>query len=309
MSAFIERLHTLLGPETARSICDGLTQPSACTFRVNTLKITPEALLAQLAPLQLSIQPAPILPNAFYVPHTERERLTHAAAHEAGLLYIQSLSSMLAAHVLDPQPGEEILDLTAAPGSKTTQIACMMQNQGRIAAVEQSKPRFFKLKENLARQGVTCCDVYLKDGRTVWRHCPERFDRVLLDAPCSSEARINPNDPNSLRYWSVDKIKAMARKQRALLRSAWRALKPGGVLVYSTCTFSPEENELQIEKLLKTFGDAVQIESLSLPKDIAQPGITQWKNKSLSLDIQNAARILPSTLFSGFFICRICKVK
>ena len=142
-------------------------------------------------------------------------------------IYVQNLASMIPPLVLDAQPGERILDLGAAPGSKTLQLACLMRNTGEIAAVEIVKRRFYKLRANLEAQGATNVRPFLRDGATVWRHRPEHFDRVLLDAPCSTEGRFRTDDPATYAYWSPRKIKEMARKQRRLLHAFSRAMRAG----------------------------------------------------------------------------------
>ena len=154
------------------------------------------------------------------VPNQQRRALTETAACRAGRIYIQNPASMIPPLLLDPQPGEWILDLGAAPGSKTLQMAGMMVNRGKISAVESVRGRFFRLRANLEKHGATLVQTYLKDGIKVWRNCPEQFDRVLLDAACSAEGRFNVNRPSSYGYWSTKKIREMQRKQKRLLFSA-----------------------------------------------------------------------------------------
>ena len=137
---------------------------------------------------------------------------------------------MIAAVALDPQPGETILDLAAAPGGKTLHIAAMMGGQGRITAVEPVRERFFKLKANCERGGAAdIVQLVLKDGATIGRTSANTFDRVLLDAPCSSAACLRPDQPQTWKYWSEKKIQDCARKQKSLLRSAIDATRPGGI--------------------------------------------------------------------------------
>jgi len=290
---FINRLKNIIPANQLENVLASFSLQKPITFRINTLQSSIEDVLKEI-----DATPVPNFDNVFQVPSDQREQLSYSKPFLDGHIYIQSVSSMLAPLILKPQPGEEILDLTAAPGSKTTQMAAMMNNTGRIAAVEKVRGRYFKLKNNCQRQGVTCVDFYCKDGATVWRSCENRFDRVLLDAPCSSEGRFNTNDPKSFQYWGEKKIKDMARKQWKLLYSAFRSLKSGGVLVYSTCTFAPEENERQIARLVKKFGDDVIIQNNELPIDNIQPGLES---------IPNAIRILPNEMMDGFFLCRIVK--
>ena len=303
----IERIKKIVPADYFDTILDSFSLQKSMTIRANTLKTNPEALLKNLIAMGITSEPIEHFNNAFAISNEQRDTLTRSDIFLKGECYIQSISSQLIPLILDPQPGEEILDLTAAPGSKTTQIAALMNNTGRIAAVEKIKSRFFKLKDNCKRQGASCVDFYCKDGALVWRSCPERFDRVLLDAPCSSEGRIDLNDPKSYQYWSEKKIKNMAHKQWKLLSSAFKSLKPKGTLVYSTCTFSPEENEAQIARLIKKFGNTVSNQPITLPFENIQPGLTEWNNKTFPTALKNTIRILPNALMDAFFICCIHK--
>ncbi len=304
---FIQRLKTIVPIEHFESIINTFDHDKATCFRVNILKANAKTIITELKDADIPFEPVAWYPDAFIIPVEKKSELTKTRAYLNGEIYIQNLSSMLPVIILDPKPGEEILDLTAAPGSKTTQIAAHMQNQGRIAAVEKSRKRFFKLKQNLKSQGITCAEVYNKDGRLIFKSCPERFDRVLLDAPCSSEARFNINNSESYKYWNLKKIKEMARNQWVLLNSAMLSLKSGGVLVYSTCSFAPEENEAIIARLLKKYGDAISIEPIKLHIENIQPGLTVWQDKKYPAEIANAVRVLPNEKMSGFFICKILK--
>lgn len=304
---FLERLKIIVPPDFLTKVINSFSNDKATTFRINTLKISIEDAVAQLQHMNFHLQPIAWNTVALIIPNSERTRLLESVLYHEGKIYLQGLSSMIPPLLLMPQPGEEILDLTAAPGSKTCQIACLMNNQGRIAAVEKSKPRFFKLKNNIEQQGASCVQLYLKDGAMVWRHCLERFDRVLLDAPCSSEGRFATNHAETFQYWSPKKIADMAKKQWALIYSAFQCLKPGGRLVYSTCTFAPEENEAIIAKLIKKFKDAVIIEPIKLNINNIQIGLTEWEKQKFPSELKNAVRILPNELMDGFFVCSIRK--
>ena len=166
--------------------------------------------------------------------------------------------------------------------------------------------RFHRLRANLSRCGVTAVEFYLADGRSIGRKVPERFDRVLLDAPCSSESRIRLDEPASYAQWSPRKTREMVRKQRGLIRSAFLALKPGGEMIYCTCAFSAEENELIVDYLLRREPEAVLLEP-ALPAGQSLPGLTSWRGKSLDPRLAACRRILPDDLFDGFFIARISK--
>ena len=304
---FIERLKKIIPSEKLASVLHSFEQTKKPTFRVNTLKIHIAEIRSLLQQENIQAYAVNGFDNAFTVDVAQRDALTHSGLHSQGKIYIQNLSSMLAPLILNPQPGEEVLDLTAAPGSKTSQMAMLMQNQGRIAAVEKSKTRFFKLKDSLEKQGVTCAKLYHRDGATVWRHCRHRFDRVLLDVPCSSETRFSLRDPESYQYWSEKKIKSCARMQWLLLYSAFQSLKPGGTMVYSTCSFAPEENEFIIAKLLKKFPNQITLKKIVFPIENTQPGLTQWSEKHLPKTLCNTVRILPNEIMNGFYLTHLQK--
>lgn len=305
--AFLERLSQIVPaeqlPQTLASF--SADKPTCC--RINTLKCSPAQARDTLSQAGFSLDPVPWLDEAFFIPTDQRRPLTEHPLYRDGALYIQSLSSMTAVMALDPQPGEENLDLCAAPGGKTLFMAARMHNQGRLAAVEAVKPRFFRLKANLQQQGASVVHTYLADGRSIGRKVPARFDRIMLDAPCSSEARMREDDPESYQYWSPKKVLEMARKQKGLIESAWQALKPGGVMLYCTCSFAPEENEAIVQHLLKQHPDAAIIEPIQLPIGNQMTGLDQWAGKPFDASLHQAVRILPSATMDGFFMCRIRK--
>jgi NOL1/NOP2/sun family putative RNA methylase len=305
---FRQRLESILPPDRFDPCWQTFHRPPATVFRVNLLKTDAESLIPELHTAGLTPTPLPWNPDAFAIPDAQRRCLTETDACRQGRLYIQNPSSMVPPLVLDPAPDEWILDLTAAPGSKTLQLAAIMGNRGKISAVELVRSRFFRLRDNLALGGATNVQTYLKDGTRVWRNCPEQFDRVLLDAPCSSEGRFYTEDPKSFAYWSKKKIAEMSRKQKRLFYSAVQSLKPGGILVYSTCTFAPEENERIVQRALEQFPDALRIEPIDLPLIDFQEGLVEWDGKDLHPELKKAARILPDDLMEGFFICKLRKL-
>jgi 16S rRNA (cytosine1407-C5)-methyltransferase len=200
-----------------------------------------------------------------------------------------------------------VLDLAAAPGGKTLQLAAAMENQGRIAAVEPVKGRFHRLRANLDRCGVTIAALYLADGRAIGAKVPGRFDRVLLDAPCSSEARIRLDAPATYEHWKLRKIRECARKQQRLLLSAFDALKPDGQLLYSTCAFAPEENERVVAYLLER-RPAADVLPLALPTAVpAVEGLTSWHGKPIDGRLSAARRIVPDDVWDGFFLCLLTR--
>ncbi|MEE8056899.1 MAG: RsmB/NOP family class I SAM-dependent RNA methyltransferase [Pseudomonadales bacterium] len=302
---FVERLKAIVSLEDYPATLASFAEPSATAFRVNTLKATNENVLAEIG---VETNSVPWYPQAFLIDPQYRDALTQSKAFSEGRIYIQNLASMLAPLLLDPQPGEEVLDLAAAPGGKTLMIAAMMENHGRLAAVESVKNRFFRLKNTIQTFGADMVELYLKDGREVGWKVLERFDRVLLDAPCSSESRFNVNDPKSFSHWNERKIKEVQRKQKKLICSAIAALKPGGVLVYSTCAYSPEENEMVVQHALKKFSGKILIEPAEIHLDNFRPGLLRWKKKEFDPSMKQAIRVLPNQFMHGFFLCKIRKI-
>jgi 16S rRNA (cytosine1407-C5)-methyltransferase len=308
-AGFIARLRAILPPAQIDGCLASFAMPQDVAFRVNTLKTDIESVVDLLTGEGLRLAPLPWYHLGFRVGHGQRAYLTASPPACDGRIYIQNPASMLPAMLLGARPGEMVLDLAAAPGGKTLQLAAQMQNRGTLSAVEAVRGRFFRLKANLERGGVTCTRVYLMDGAAVWRKTGERFDRVLLDAPCSSEARFRADDPSTFRFWSLKKVKAMQRKQLTLLDSAIRSLKPGGELVYSTCSFAPEENEAVVSRLLARFTDALAVEPIAVPMALVQSGLTEWQGERFHADLSKAVRILPDVVMEGFFVCKLRKLR
>lgn len=309
--AFIQRLEQILPPEKFKTIIQTFDFPKQVTFRVNTLKSSPEELEAELSSANIPFEKVgwqtEFLEGVYRISPDDKLALTKTDPFYGGRLYIQNLSSMIAPILLAPKPEETVLDLAAAPGGKTLMLAGMMENTGWLSAVELSRERFFRMCDNLKSQGVTNAHTYMTDGRSVGKKCPEMFDRILLDAPCSSEARFKTHEPKSMSFWSLHKVKETSKLQRRLLLSAFDALKPGGKLLYSTCSFSPEENESPLHHLLARHGDRLKILPLTLPFDNIQKPLMRWGKEVFDERIQNAVRILPTDTIDGFFICLLEK--
>lgn len=303
--AFIERFRAIY-PEQSEALLETFDRPKPASFRINPLKTDIQSALQRLADEGIEAQPVPWYPYAFTAKPEDRKKLTRSPLFISGEIYIQSLSSMLAPLLLDAQPGETVLDLTAAPGGKSLMIAAQMRNSGWLSVVEPGRDRFFRLKANLERGGVTIGHYYMTDGRGVGRKCPEMFDRVLLDAPCSTEAKFRRLDPESFAYWSERKIREMAKLQQRLMAAAMQSLKPGGTLVYATCSFAPEENEAIIDKTLARFAQ-MHVEPIHLPIANQTRGLTAWRKKRYDVRVADAVRILPTDTMEGFFLCKMVK--
>ncbi len=310
---FLDRLSLIVPAARLDAIMASFSAVKPTSFRLNTLADNRDCIIKEVSDLEILMKPVQWLtsenhlPIAFQSPPADREKLTYSSLIETGKIYIQNLSSMLAPIVLDSQPGETVLDLAAAPGGKTTQIAQMMNNEGVLSAVEAVRGRMYKLQANLKRCHVHIAKTYLTDGRSVGRKTPERFDRVLLDAPCSSEARFRVSDPSTWANWSPRKIRESTRKQFGLLKAAVHATKPGGRIVYCTCSFAPEENEQVIHRILHKFGEAVEVVPFDLPVDNWMAGLPRFQSKEFNPQVMRCRRILPNEGMDAFFIACIEK--
>jgi 16S rRNA C967 or C1407 C5-methylase (RsmB/RsmF family)/NOL1/NOP2/fmu family ribosome biogenesis protein len=241
--AFEARMRELLGPE-APAFLDSYRRPAQRAVRANPLKLDPASLPGLLG---IPPDPVPWCPGAWFLP--QGARVGDTLAHAAGLCYVQEPSALAAAEALDVRPGQRVLDLAAAPGGKATQAAGRLGGQGVVVANEVQRGRVQALADNLDRWGSPRTVLA---GETVARLAaalPGGFDRVLLDAPCSGEGLFRRN-PAAAAQWRPGHVAGNAERQRGLLADAARLVRPGGVLVYSTCTFAPEENEQQVAGFL-----------------------------------------------------------
>ena len=287
-TAFIDRVERELGRDQAERIVASMSQPKRTAWWINPLRENSSTTLPPGKPL-------PGLPGVMTCPPDERQFVVRHPATTAGRIYPMNPSSVVAVHALAPSPGEEILDLAAAPGGKSILIAAKMDNTGRLALVESVRKRFLRMRANLDRCGVALAKCYLDDGRRTGGKTPERFDRVLLDAPCSSEGRFRADDAETTHRWRPRKVVETSRKQRALIDSAFRCLKPGGVLVYCTCTFALKENEEVVEWLLRRH-EAAELRPFRIDGVPGEEGA-----------LAGTLRIVPDDIFDGFFVAVIHK--
>lgn len=278
-------------------------------LRVNRSLTSVDVVQEELANLGIPFEPLSWFPSVGLVPAEHRGQLTRMPMFADGKVYIQNPSSLLAALQVDALPGQQVLDLAAAPGGKTLVLAECMQHIGYLAAVERVRARFFTLQRVLREHGVRIARTFLADGRTIGRKTPNRFDRVLLDAPCSGEARFQTNDERTFQFWSMRKIQEQSRKQRGLLASAIQATKPGGTIVYSTCSFAPEENECIVDDALLRFGDTVELVPMDLPIQNVTPGLSQWRDRILNATIALTQRILPTESMDGLYLAKFRKLQ
>lgn len=304
---FRERLALFTTPTEQEEILESFCVQKPSTFRANTLKISADELEQALTKEGIQTQRVDWYHDAFILINQPQKILTETKWYKEGYLYLQSLSSMIPPLILNPKGKESILDITAAPGSKTTQMAAMMQNTGEIIANDKSKIRLFKLKANLQTLGVTNTKVLQLPGQFIWKKFPQYFEKTLVDVPCSMEGRFQCNNEKTYKDWSTAKIDFLQNQQKFLLRSAISSTQVGGIIVYSTCTLAPEENEEVIDWILKKTHHAVMLEDIIIPKLPTHLGLTKWKNKIFDESLSKTIRIYPTKVMEGFFVAKLRK--
>lgn len=301
ISDYIEEL---FGTEAKNKFIYFVESEPKLSIRVNTLKTTP-CLLTQRLKEKHNISSIPFTenPNAFVV-EGNLSLLGISLEHILGEYYIQSRSSMLPSLALNPKEGEKVLDLCAAPGSKTTHLAELMNNRGTLVANEIQMSRLKTLVYNLERMNVVNTGVTHLPGELISKYFDSFFDKALVDAPCSGLGIVQKKEEVS-QWWSIERAEKLGELQYKLLLSALKSVKVGGEIIYSTCTLTVEENEAMIDKLFKKY--PIDICELSLPF-YSINGITQTKEHTFSDSISKAKRILPwDEGNEGFFIIKLRK--
>jgi NOL1/NOP2/sun family putative RNA methylase len=293
---FVEGLYGLFSQSSAERVLKGMGERRSTTFRANALKAAGAEILRFLHDHHIKYRRPPWYADAFVLAELDERDVERWELYRDGRIYVQGLSSMVPALALAPKPGDRVLDIAAAPGSKTTQMAAMMDNRGSIFAIEPNAVRAQRLEYNVRLQGCTIVEVNRAWGEKIGAAMPVAFDRVLIDAPCSGEGRFTAAEPGTWRSWSRRTVAESARLQRRLLASGIRALKPGGTLVYSTCTLNAEENEAIVEGALGTLPVSVEPVPIRVPG--ALPGVR---------GLDEAVRIVPDRDHEGFFVCRMRK--
>ena len=266
--------------------------------RVNTIKTDPERARRALDDEAIEYEPVEW--------HDGLLRLPEASPgtnwpYFHGWLHGQEEVSAVPALALDPQPGERIWDSCAAPGSKTTQLSAMMDDRGVVVGNDNNLGRLSSLRHNAERLGVTNLVVTKQDGRNFsLKHFGfDEFDRAIVDAPCSCEGTIRKN-PTTLEEWTLEHVHSVAAVQKGILSRAVQATKPGGTVVYSTCTFAPEENEAVVDHVLET--EDCEVVDFDCPLDSVS-GVTEWEGDSYDSSVTNTHRIYPHLNDTGGFYC------
>jgi tRNA (cytosine49-C5)-methyltransferase len=298
---FVKRYHYLLGDRYQSFIDYSLSFKRRC-IRVNTLKTTTAQVLSRLSP-SWNLTPVGWYADAFWIEHKgigdeQRRDVGNLLEHQLGYIYIQDPASMIPPLVLVPTADDIVLDVCAAPGSKTTQMAQMMQNKGIIVANELSGDRIASLGMNIERCGaynvlITQCDATKLrfDGK---------FTKILLDAPCSGTGTIRKS-PKTIREWNPSQIVRLAKTNLRLLEHVWSLLAVGGRLVYSTCTLEPHENEGVIDSFIRAHAD-VKVCSITLPLVRSQP-VLSFEGIDFDPRVKDCLRIYPQDNDTeGFFV-------
>ena len=297
---FINYIDANFGERVVNNILSGMCETRNTTFRVNTLKSSNEEVENFLNANNIEFEKCDFYDSAYIVKKTEKEMLDHDICKE-GKIYLQSLSSMVPPLILDAKPGETILDMTSAPGSKTTEIAALSNNEATIYANEIDKIRFERLKFNIEKQGANVAEIINDDGCNLGTRYPETFDKVLLDTPCSGEGRFLLNESSTYSKWSTKMVNELSALQVKLITSACKALKPGGTLVYSTCTLNKEENEKIVDYAIKNLNMEVAPIKLNIKNKLS------GDKKGFDKQVKDTIKILPNKNFEGFYVAKLIK--
>ena len=305
---FIQRIEEILPKNEIGNFLQSATEPLPKTIRISP-NFSP--------PKNWKLKKVADIPEAFFIDRDDKKKipLGKTLEHFSGKIYVQSLSSMLPVKILNPQPDEKILDICASPGSKTTFLAQKMENTGVVVANEPSNSRIKKLVANVNRLGLKNVCFIQHKGENLNNFFAQEFDKILLDAPCSSEAFGRRDNTFFQKKWFEKHILESASLQKKLIKSAFEILCPGGELVYSTCTSAPEENEEVIEFLDKIYGEFLEIVPINLKNIPHYSGVKKFgKNIYQKKIYENAIRIWPHLKNKNwdseqFFCAKIKKTK
>jgi 16S rRNA (cytosine1407-C5)-methyltransferase len=311
---FVERIQEILPQDQWDNFFEMCTEPLPKTIRVSKSKFGPLQSSANLNPTW-ELKPVADIPEAFFIDRENRDEtaLGRTLEHFCGEIYIASASSLLAAKVLNPEPGDKVLDMCAAPGSKSTFLSEMIGSEGVLVANELSSSRSKKLTANLDRMGCQNVVVLQSDGTNMNTFLDQEFDKILLDAPCSSEGYGRKNSSFFEKMWFEKNIHESSQLQKKLIISAFEMLAPGGEMVYSTCTSAPEENEPVVQHLIDKFEGSVELLPIEIKEIPHTNGIGKFYDQNFSSDISNnVVRLWPhmrSEKWNSeiFFIAKIKK--
>ena len=283
------------GEDVAIEIKTGYSEKRITTIRVNTLKVSPESIKDRLEESNVNFSEISWNKDAFIIENKNEIDMRNLSMYENGEIYLQSLSSMIPPLIVNPKKRESILDMAAAPGGKTTQMAALSNGQAMITACEKNKIRAERLKYNLDKQGATRVTVMVQDARKLDDFFS--FDKILLDAPCSGSGTLNLQDKDLEKTFTKELIERSVRTQKELIRKAVKILKKGGELVYSTCSVLKEENEEAIKDVLRSGN--VEIVPIEIKEFEGVP--------LLPVTIEGTLCVCPDKLYEGFFVAKLKK--
>lgn len=288
-----EKLNIQYGEELTNKILEGYTKNRKVTLRVNTLKSNVEEIKKILHNNNIEYKTVNWSKEALIIENVRETELTKLDIYIEGKIYLQSLSSMLPPIILEPKENTDILDMTAAPGGKTTQIAAMVNNKARITACEMNNIRAEKLRYNIEKQGATCAYVMVTDSRKIDDFFS--FDQILLDAPCSGSGTLDANNTKTERIFTPKLIEKSVKAQITLLTKALKILKPGKEIVYSTCSILKEENEEIIKQVLKKSNVKIKPITDTILQELPQ----------LPTSIEGTLCVCPTEEYEGFFVAKM----
>ena len=293
----IEELNKQYGEELTNKIIDGYVEKRVVSLRVNTLKSNVEKVCKELSKNNIEFEKVSWSDVALIIKNATEEDLQKLSIYENGEIYLQSLSSMLPPVIMQPKENTDILDMTAAPGGKTTQIAALTNNNANITACERSNIRIEKLKYNIEKQGANSATIMRVDSRELSNYFA--FDQILLDAPCSGSGTIDFNNERTYNSFTEILVYKSIRSQLDLLKKALKILKPGKEMIYSTCSILARENEDILNKALKEANAEIVPIELDGIEDIPL----------LPTKIQGTLCVCPNKYYEGFFVAKIRKNK
>lgn len=294
-SFLIDSLNQQYGKSITQKICKGYSTERKTTLRINTIKAKPSTILNQLEKLKIEYEKVSWSPEAIVLKNIQEKQIQDLPMYQNGEIYLQSLSSMLPPLILAPKPNTDILDMAAAPGSKTTQIAAITQNKAHITACEINAIRAKRLQYNLEKQGASSVYLMISDARKLDDFL--KFDTILLDTPCSGSGTIRTKDRNFTSKFTPEWIEKCRKSQMALLRKAIKLLKPGQELVYSTCSILACENEEIIAPILKETNMQIVPIHFSGLEDLP----------ILPTPIKGTLCLYPNEYWEGFFVAKLRK--
>lgn len=292
----VELLEKQYGENITKEILKGYKTKRKVTIRVNTIKTDVDTIKNELMSSKIEFKTVSWSNDALILNNVTEKDVRNLEMYEKGEIYLQSLSSMLPPIILNPKENMDILDMCAAPGGKTTQLAALSKNEANITACEMNHIRLERLKYNLEKQGASSVYVMQKDARTIDDFFS--FDSILLDAPCSGSGTLNANDSKLEKTFTMNLINKCKNAQLQLLKKAIKVLKPGKEMVYSTCSILAVENEEIINSILKT--EKVEIVPITFNRIEDLP--------LLPTSIAGALCVCPNELYEGFFIAKIRKL-